>query len=116
MSVLGRNAVWGSTMTTYRSTKTPGTGGQTSIAWSAVLTAIKLELHTLTDETLRQVFGVDSRVELVAFDDNGVDVLPDDGFVVTAGNYSGETFRVLKTRKSRKYIEIGLRKTGEVIP
>lgn len=116
MSVQGRNQVNGSTVTTYRGTKTPGTGGQTSVSWSATLTAIKWELHQLTSDILRQVFGAESQVELVAYDKQDVDVLPQDAVVVTAGRYAGSTFRVQKTRRSRKHLEIGLKLTPETVP
>jgi hypothetical protein len=115
MSVLGRNAVRGSTLTVYRPTKANSTGGQVSVTWAAVLSAIKWEMYTLTQEVLRQIFGADSEVDVVAFAAHDTDVRLEDGVVVTAGTWVSNNFRVVKLRRSRKYLEIGLRKTAEVI-
>jgi hypothetical protein len=116
VSVAGRNAIKGSTLTVYRGAKTPGTGGQTTTTWSAVLSNIKWELHTLTSDLVQQVFGMGSNVELVSFAEASANVLPQDGVVVSACTYTGTRYRVVKTRRSRKYLEIGLKSTTEAIP
>ena len=103
-------------MTFYRPTRTPSTGGQTNVSWPAIFQSVRYELHALPAETLRLVFGIDSRVELVAFAAVNTDIRELDGIVVTAGAYTGSRFRVLKTRRSRKYLEVGLTSTDEVFP
>jgi hypothetical protein len=116
VSVTGGNAIRGSTMTFYRPTQTPGTGGQTTISWVETLASVKLELHTLTDEVVRRVWGADTPVELVTFAGSNADIRPQDGVVVTAGTYSGTRYRVTKTKRSRKYLEVALNSTEEAIP
>jgi len=116
VTVFGGNAIRGSTMTFYRSTQTPGTGGQTTISWEETLPSVKLELHSLTDEVKRFVWGADTPVELVTFAHSNADVRPKDGCVVTSGSYSGTRYRVTKTIRSRKYLEIALDNTDEAIP
>lgn len=118
MSIAGRNAVHGSTLTVYRQTLTEGTGGQTNIAWTPVIVNMKLELHQRTDELIRRVFGMDTNVELMAEAPVGLDLRNQDAVVVTAGLHTGETFHVTQTILSRKYLEVGLSRADddEVIP
>ena len=116
MSISGRNAVWGSTMTFYRPTTAPGTGGQSATAWTAILLNTKLEFLPITDETRRQIFGIESEVQTAVITEADFGVQPKDGVVVSAGTNAGKRFRVVQTARSRKYLQIGLRETPEAIP
>jgi hypothetical protein len=111
MSIQGRNAAFGSTVAVWRPTQ-----GDDSITWAAVsgLSAIKLDLMPVTDEVLREVFGVDSKIEVMALDPSKL-ILKGDGLVVSAGTHTGSKFRVEQTLIFHKFTQLGLRATTETI-
>lgn len=115
MSVLGRNAVWGAQVTFYRPATSPGTGGQSATTWAETL-GTKLELYGLTDEQRREIFGVDSEAEMAAFAPANSNVQPRDGCVVQSGPRTGMKLRVVRTVRSRHYLELGFSSTDEAIP
>lgn len=111
MSIQGRNATLGSTVTVYRPTE-----GDDSITWSAVsgLSSFKLDLMPVTDEIRRNVFGATANVETMALDHTR-SVLKGDGVVVTAGTHSGERFRVASALQFHTFTQLGLVATTEAI-
>lgn len=111
MSIQGRNATFGSTVTVYRPTE-----GDDSVTWSAVsgLTAFKLDLMPVTDEVRRNVFGADANIETMALDHTRT-ILKGDGIVVTAGTHSGKRFRAASALVFHKFTQLGLRATTEAI-
>lgn len=111
MSIQGRNATFGSTVSAYRPTV-----GDDSITWSVVsgLTGFKLDLMPVTDEIRRNVFGEDALVETMALDHTRT-IVKGDGLVVTAGTHSGERFRVSSALQFHTFTQLGLVSTTEAI-
>jgi hypothetical protein len=111
VSIAGRNATYGSTVTVYRPTE-----GDDSVTWSAVsgLTGFKLDLMPVTDEVRRNVFGADANIETMALDHTRT-VLKGDGIVVTAGTHSGKRFRAASALVFHKFTQLGLVATTEAI-
>jgi hypothetical protein len=111
VSIQGRNATFGSTVTVYRPTE-----GDDSVTWpTTVLSAFKLDLMPVTDEVRRNVFGADAAIETMALDHTRT-VLKGDGVVVTAGTHSGKRFRVASALVFHTFTQLGLRATTETIP
>lgn len=111
MSIQGRNARVGSTLTVYRPTE-----GDDSVSWAAVsgLTGVKMDLMPVTDEVRRNVFGGDSNIEVMALDHTKT-IAKRDGVVVTAGDHSGRRFRVESALLFHTFIQLGLVATTEAI-
>jgi hypothetical protein len=111
VSIQGRNATFGSTVTVYRPTE-----GDDSVTWpTTVLSAFKLDLMPVTDEVRRNVFGADANVETMALDHTKT-LIKGDGIVVTAGTHSGAKFRVASALRFHTFTQLGLRATTETIP
>jgi hypothetical protein len=111
MSIQGRNATYGSTVTVYRPTE-----GDDAVTWAAVsgLTGFKLDLMPVTDEVRRNVFGVDANIETMALDHTRT-ILKKDGLVVTAGTHTGTRWRVASALVFHKFTQLGLVATTEAI-
>ena len=111
MSIAGRNATFGSTLTVYRPTE-----GDDSITWSPVsgLTGIKLDLMPVVNEIDRQAFGNDVNITIMALDPSK-SILKRDGIVVTAGTHAGLNFRVEHALVFHTFTQLGLKATTEPI-
>jgi hypothetical protein len=110
MSIQGRNATYGSTISAYRPTE-----GDDTITWgSPILTGFRLDLMPVTDEIRRNVFGADANIETMALDHTRT-MLKGDGVVVTAGTHSGKRFRVASALVFHTFTQLGLRATTEAI-
>jgi hypothetical protein len=118
VSIMGRNAVYGSRVTVYRPTMEIGSGGQTELTWTPVVVDLMLELHQRSAEMTRQIFGLDVNVALMAVVDLTIDIRDRDALTVLAGLHADSTFRVIRTLLSRKYRELGLERADddETIP
>lgn len=101
MSMLGRIAIKGSTVTVKRATKSRSAGGATNQTWSSVagLTGVKMLLDEPTTETVQRVFGQEAKCDVRAFCQFDYDVQKGDGVLVTAGFKSGLAFQVDAVRE-----------------
>lgn len=121
MSLAGRIAIRGSTVTVKRSTKSSSAGGATNLSWAAVagLTGVKMLLDEPTTETVVRVFGQEAKCEVRAFCSMDFDVQKGDGILVTAGFKSGLNFQVDSVREldqgvGSRHREIALVSTPEL--
>jgi len=110
VSVEGRNAIRGSTLSVYRPTD-----GNDAVTWTAVtaLADVKLELYPVIDEIARKVFGADVEVETMAL--TALDIRKKDGLVVSAGTYAGTRFRVTAAKPFKRFTQLALAATTEAI-
>lgn len=101
MSLLGRIAIRGSTVTVKRATKSASAGGATNQSWAAVsgLAGVKMLLDEPTTETVVRVFGQEAKCEVRAFCAMDFDVRKGDGIQVTAGAKAGLNFQVDAVRE-----------------
>lgn len=96
MSLAGRIAIHGSTVTVKRATKTRTAGGASNLSWAAVagLTGVQLLLDVPDRAIVERLFGQESKLEVRAMCSADFDIREQDGVIVTAGWKSGTTFQV----------------------
>lgn len=117
MSLAGRIAISGSTVTVRRATKTRAKDNSTKQAWKTVCT-LNVLFDIPTSDLLERIFGESPRVELRAFAPFGANIREQDGLIVTEGWKCGQRFQVAKVPDANQgmrsaHLEVGLVSTPE---
>ena len=124
MSLAGRNAMRGSTVTVYRPTVSRATDGSGSHTYGApIATGLKLTLDKIAAEFAQKLFGevADLHVDAIHSELDQVVFQTDDAVVVTNGFLAGEKYLVKgllhhDAGSRSAHQELGLRRTTEAIP
>lgn len=122
MSLAGRAAIKGSTVSWYRPSGYTQTadGGQRVTSWTTMGTAIAAEIQPISDEWVQKIFGAPETVKDRALIPGTQVFLPKDAIKVTAGFRAGKTYRVFavggQARTLRGHADLALESTTESIP
>ncbi len=118
MSLAGRIAIRGSTVTIRRATSARAKDNSSKLTWGTVTAGVKAMFDEPTAEIRERIYGEESRAQLIAYFPLGTDIIEKDGVIVTAGWKSGETYQVEKRREldqnfRAKHLEVSLTSTPE---
>lgn len=124
MSLAGRAATKGSTLSVYRPTygaATAADGTRVVTSWTLVAQGVKGVLDVLTADLADKVFGQMDVVRTRTMLPIGTDILAGDGVVVTAGFRVGARFRASEPqlydfRARSAHADVALESTTETIP
>lgn len=122
MSLAGRIATRGSTVTVKRSTKARSAGGATNLTWAVVpgLHEAKMLLDQPDSHTVQRVFGQDIKLDVRATCAADLDVQPGDAVLVVDGWQDGVNFQVVAKAEfgqmaRARHLELALLKSPETL-
>lgn len=110
-------AAIGSTVDVKRATTVKRADNSSTRAWPLIATGMGVKIAAVTEQSLQQLWGLESGVIAEGTATDAVDIDSDDVVMVTAGDYTGDVYRVVdvKPRPLAGKILLGLGAPTETV-